>query len=109
MPTGGKQQTYAEKISIARAIRRLYEMIADAVSESERVVEVLPVGARDYKCAAVRELPPHEWYARAEPRVPVNVFDSAYVESAVDEEPRIEGLALDAGDEVAACKQDQKN
>ena len=84
-------------------------MIADAVSESERIVEVLPVRASDDEGAAVRELPPHEGYARTEPRVPVNVFHSADVESAVDEEPRIEGLSLDAGDEVAACKQQKQS
>ena len=102
-------KTYSEKISIARAISRWYEMIADTVSESERVVEVLPIRACDDKGPPVRELPAHERHARAEPRVPVNVFDPADVVRAVDEESSVERLPLDAGDEVAACKPREKS
>ena len=61
--------TYAEEISIASAINRLYEMAPDAVTKRERVVEVLPMRARDDKGAPVRELPAHEGHAGAEPRV----------------------------------------
>ncbi len=101
--------TYAEEISIARAINRLYKMVPDAVTKRERVVEVLPIRARDDKGAAVRELPAHERHAGAEPRVPVHVFDPADVVGAVDEESGVERLPLDAGDEVAACKPREKS
>jgi hypothetical protein len=101
--------TYAEEISIARAINRLYKMVPNAVTKRECVVEVLPIRARDDKCPPVRELPAHERHARAEPRVPVNVFHPADVVRAVDEESSVERLPLDAGDEVAACKPREKS
>ena len=40
----------------------------------------------------------HERYALAEPWVPMNVFDTAYVVCLVDKQTGVQRLALDAGD-----------
>ena len=46
----------------------------------------------------------HERYALAEPWVPMNVFDTAYVVCLVDKQTGVQRLALDAGDEVSTCE-----
>ncbi len=73
----------AQKIAVAHAGFGLGEFVAHLVAETERVDDILPVGAGKNERFAVGLLPGEQFAFEAKPGIEMDVFDAAHVVDAV--------------------------